>query len=248
MYICTYICMYIVLVSLAQLWSLGSILFQLIKVSTAHQQMNRPNTCKPFYVPVLCVCHACQPFDMTFEEFTAIDLGYGGLLHDATIVAWKEKIFHEAVRPQSFIQHFFHDEMYNVPTRGWMDRHTCVDACVCQLPCVCAKGGRQADHGQGLEVVPKDNATHRCDRSVPQGVQLSPYDSLCVSLTSIAMHSSLDQSEYPSGSACFCRETMEFAKIAFDGFDINGTLRAYFPKGSSLVETGMSPTTDLIVE
>ncbi|CEM34056.1 unnamed protein product [Vitrella brassicaformis CCMP3155] len=134
-----------------------------------------------------------KPLDMTFEEFTVIDLGYTGLLHDATIVAWKEKIFHEAVRPQSFIQHFFHDEMFHA-------------------------------------YVPKEGVKPIMGRDWKPYLRTMPH------------------TEYPSGSTCFCRETMEFAKIAFDGFDINGKLRAYFPKGSSLVETGMSPTTDLIVE
>ncbi|CEM21923.1 unnamed protein product [Vitrella brassicaformis CCMP3155] len=141
-----------------KLYSLGSTLLQLIK-----------------------------PLDMTFEEFTAIDLGYVGLLHDATIVAWKEKIFHEAVRPQSFIQHFLQNETFSA-------------------------------------YVPKEGVKPIMGRDWKSYFRTMPH------------------------TACLCRATMEFAKTAFEGFDISGKLKAYFPKGSSLVETGMSPTTDLIVE
>ncbi|CEM24731.1 unnamed protein product [Vitrella brassicaformis CCMP3155] len=134
-----------------------------------------------------------KPLDMNFEEFTALELGYAGLLYDATIVAWKEKVYHDGVRPQSFIQEYFADEKFKayVPKVGIR------------------------------EIMGKDWKSYF--RTMPH-------------------------TEYPSGSACFCRASMEYAKIAFKGFDIAGKLRAYFPKGSSVVETGTTPTKDLIIE
>ena len=40
----------------------------------------------------------------TFEAGSAFLVGYTSAEHDATVVAWKEKVRHDLVRPTTFIQ------------------------------------------------------------------------------------------------------------------------------------------------
>ncbi len=41
----------------------------------------------------------------TFEAGSAFLVGYTSAEHDATVVAWKEKVRHDLVRPTTFIRH-----------------------------------------------------------------------------------------------------------------------------------------------
>uniref|UniRef100_A0A7S1FQU0 Vanadium-dependent haloperoxidase NapH1-like second helical-bundle domain-containing protein n=1 Tax=Corethron hystrix TaxID=216773 RepID=A0A7S1FQU0_9STRA len=132
----------------------------------------------------------------SFEQVLNYVVGVGAGDFDALLLAWKEKVFHDRVRPTTFIQ----KQMGNESFQTWPG--------------------------------PFSTSNKRI-----KGKNFEAY-------TRVMPHS-----EYVSGSACICQAAYEFTDMWLDKvMGISNSTQItlpMFPAGSSMVEPGMTPASDI---